>query len=130
MEKTLLLVLALLLVMTGAVYAKGLEVKRKAGDYNVVVRFDKNPPAAGNNSMEIEIRDASGHSVTDAKVKIDYSMPAMPPMPAMNYKTDAVLTGAIYAAEMNLPMSGTWNVAVKITRGGKTSAMKFSVVCQ
>ena len=111
-------------------YASGLEIQKKASDYNVVVRLDKNPPVTVNNSMEIEIRDASGHSVTDAKVKVDYSMPAMPPMPAMNYKTDAVLTGATYEAKMNLPMAGTWYVAVKVTRGGKTSAMKFSVVSQ
>src|SRR5208282_533775 len=90
MNKTLLLTMALLLVIAGAAYAKGIELKQKAGDYNVEVRLDKNPPVVGNNNMEIEITDASGRSVTDAKVIVNYSMPAMPGMPAANYKTIAL----------------------------------------
>lgn len=130
MKKILLLVVAVVLMMAGAVYAKGLEVKQKAGDYNVVVRLDKNPPVAGNNNIEIEIKDASGKPVTDAKVKVDYTMPAMPGMPAMNYKTDAGLTDATYTAKLNLSMSGGWNIAVKIARGGKTSTVKFNIDAQ
>ena len=65
--------------------------------------------------------------MTDAKVRIEYSMPAMPGMPAMNYKADAELKGYEYKAKMNLSMSGAWNVAVKITRGGKTTTVKFNV---
>jgi hypothetical protein len=130
MKRILLLAVVVLLGMTGAVYARGFEVKQKAGDYNVTVRLDKNPPVTGNNNMEIEVRDATGKNVTDAKVKVDYTMPAMPGMPAMNYKTDAVLTGEVYGAKLNLSMSGSWNVAVKITRGGKTSALKFNIDAQ
>ncbi|MBF0559149.1 MAG: FixH family protein [Nitrospirae bacterium] len=129
MKRVVVLILAVFF-MTGVVYAKGLEVKKKAGDYNVEVRFDKNPAVAGDNNLEIEIRDAAGKSVTDAKVKVDYSMPAMPGMPAMNYKTDAALTGQAYTAKINLSMSGAWNVAVKITKDGKTSTVKFNVDAQ
>jgi hypothetical protein len=117
-------------LMAGAAYAKGLELKQKAGDYNVEVRLDKNPAVVGNNSMEVQVSDASGKSVADAKVVVSYSMPAMPGMPAMNYKSDAVLTGAKYAATLNLSMSGSWNVAVKITKGGKPSTVKFNVDAQ
>lgn len=130
MEKIFLLAMALILAMSGAAHAKGWEIKQKAGDYNVAVRLDKNPPVAGDNSMEIEVRDAAGKPVTDAKLKVDYTMPAMPGMPAMNYKADAVLTGSTYGAKLNLSMSGSWNVAVKITRGGKTSAVKFNIDAQ
>jgi hypothetical protein len=48
-------------------------------------------------------------------------------MPPMNYKTDAELKGNEYTAKMNLSMSGPWNIELKITRAGKTSAMKFTV---
>jgi len=130
MKKTLLLTMALLLVTAGAVYAGGLEVQKKAGDYNIQVRFDKHPAVVGDNNMEIEIRDASGKVVSDAKVKVEYSMPAMPGMPAMNYKTDAALSGQAYAAKINLSMPGAWNVAVKIAKNGKTSALKFNVDAQ
>jgi hypothetical protein len=130
MKKMILLTVALLLIAAGAVFAAGLEVKQKAGEYNVEIKLDKNPPVVGNNNMEIAVKDASGQYVTDAKVKVDYSMPAMPGMPAMNYKTDAVLSGQKYSATMNLSMSGSWNVAVKITKGGKTSTVKFNVDAQ
>lgn len=115
------------LLIAGMAYAKDYEVKKKAGQYDVEVKIDKNPPVAGDNNVSIEIKDASGHHVRDAKVVVDYSMPAMPGMPAMNYKADAELKGDEYKAKMNLSMSGSWNIAVKITREGKTSTMKFTV---
>ena len=117
----------LLLLIAGIAYAKDYEVKKKAGDYTVEIKIDKNPPVVGDNNMEIEIKDAAGKYVTDAKVKVEYSMPAMPGMPAMNYKTDAALSGSEYKAKINFSMSGAWNVAVKITRGGKTTTVKFNV---
>ncbi|MBI5641571.1 MAG: FixH family protein [Nitrospirae bacterium] len=123
-----LMFITLVLIMTaGVVFAKDYEVKKKAGDYNVEVTIDKNPPVIGDNNVKIEIRDTAGKYVTDAKVVVDYSMPAMPGMPAMNYKTDAELKGDEYRAKMNLSMSGSWNIAVKITKAGKTSTMKFTV---
>jgi hypothetical protein len=120
------MVLVLLLV-AGVVYAKDYEVKKKAGDFDVQVAIDKNPPVVGDNNVKIEIKDSAGKYVSDAKVVIDYSMPAMPGMPAMNYKADTELKGNEYKAKMNLSMSGSWNIAVKITRAGKTSTAKFTV---
>ena len=117
----------ILLLIAGIAYAKDYEVKKKAGEYNVEVKIDKNPPVVGDNNIEIEIKDASGKYVTDAKVVVEYSMPAMPGMPAMNYKTDTELKGYEYKAKINLSMSGSWNIAVKITKAGKTSTMKFTV---
>jgi len=126
MKKVLIGVLAVVLAF-GVALAKDYEVKKKAGDFDVEVRIDKNPPVVGDNNIAIDVRDAAGKNVTDAKVVVDYSMPAMPGMPAMNYKTDAELKGSAYKAVMNLSMSGAWNIAVKITKAGKTSTAKFSV---
>ncbi len=125
--KRLALVAVIFLLAAGIAYAKDYEVTKKAGDYNVAVKIDKNPPVVGDNNVSIEITDASGHHARDAKVVVDYSMPAMPGMPAMNYKANAELKGDAYKAKMNLSMSGSWNIAVKITRVGKTSTMKFTV---
>jgi hypothetical protein len=93
----------------------------------VEVKIDKNPPVVGDNNIEIEVKDAAGKYITDAKVRVDYSMPAMPGMPPMNYKTDTELKDNKYKATMNLSMSGPWNIAVKITRAGKTTTLKFNV---
>jgi len=117
----------ILLLATGAAYAKGYEVQKIAGEYDVIVTFDRNPPTASDNAVGITIKDTGGHVVKDAAVKIEYSMPAMMGMPAMNYKTDAVLKGEEYKATLGLSMSGSWNLAVKITRAGKTATMKFTV---
>ena len=125
--KRLAVIGIILMFITGIAYAKEYEVKKKAGDYDVVVNIDRNPPVVGDNNVSIEIRDAAGKGVIDAKVKIDYGMSAMPGMPAMDYKTDATLKGTAYKAVMNLSMSGPWNIVVKIVRAGKTTSMKFTV---
>ena len=111
----------------GVAMAKDFEVKKKAGEFDVEIKMDKNPPVTGDNNIAVEVKDASGNYVTDAKVVVDYSMPAMPGMPAMNYKTNAELKGKHYKATMKFSMSGPWNIAVKITKAGKTSTAKFSV---
>ncbi|HYA26808.1 MAG TPA: FixH family protein [Thermodesulfovibrionales bacterium] len=125
--KTSIILVLVLLLVVGLAYAKEYEITKKAGEYNVAVKIDKNPPVVGDNNVSIEVTDASGHHAGDAKVTVEYSMPAMPGMPAMNYKAAAELKGDEYKAKMNLSMSGSWNVAVKITRAGKTSTAKFTV---
>ena len=117
----------MVLLLAGVVYAKDYEVTKKAGDLAVDVKIDKNPPISGTNNMEIVVKDAGGKAVTDAKVLVEYSMPAMPGMPAMNYKADAELKGNAYKAAMNLSMSGSWNVSIKVTRANKTQTAKFTV---
>jgi len=120
-------VLVLVFLIGGMVYAKDYEVKKKAGGYDVEIRIDKSQPVVGENNIEIGIKDTSGKDVTDAQVRVEYSMPAMPGMPAMNYKTEAALKGYKYRATMNLSMSGSWGIVVKITRAGKITKVKFNV---
>jgi hypothetical protein len=126
MKKVAVLTVVLLLV-AGIAYAKEFEVTKKAAEYNVTVKIDRNPPIVGENNMTIEVKDASGRAVTDARVKVLYSMPAMPGMPAMHYKTDAVSEGGVYRAKINPAMAGSWNVSVKVTRAGKTATMRFTI---
>ena len=108
-------------------YAKDYMVVKKAGGFTVQVKLDKNPPVTGENKMEATIQDAAGAYVTDARVVVDYGMPAMPGMPAMNYKAKAELKGNRYLATLNFSMSGAWTVNIKITRAGKTQSLKLNV---
>ncbi|MHB8843217.1 MAG: FixH family protein [Nitrospirota bacterium] len=126
---SLIMLVSVLVLAVGspAVFARDYEVKKKAGAFDVVVTIDKNPPVTGDNGVTVSVKDASGKAVAGAKVVVDYSMPAMPGMPAMNYKADAVQKGDVYAATMNLSMAGPWNVAVKISAGGKSGSLKFTV---
>lgn len=125
--KRVLIFAVLVLLSAGVAQAGGYEVTKKAGAYDVTMTFDKNPPVASDNNVEIAIKDAAGKVVKDAKVKVEYSMPAMPGMPPMNYKTDAVLKGDVYKATLGLSMSGSWDVTVRIAAGGKTSRTKFTI---
>ena len=126
MKKFLMIGLAVLL-SAGIAVAKDFEVAKKAGEFNVVVTIDKNPPVTGDNGVTVAVKDAGGKVVKDAKVIVDYSMPAMPGMPPMNYKADAVAKGDVYKATMNLSMAGPWNIAVKVSAGGKSGSMKFTI---
>lgn len=119
--------LIILLLAAGLVYAKDYTVMKKAGSYTVEVKLDKNPPITGPNKMEINIQDDKGIKVTDATVVVEYVMPAMPGMPSMNYKAKAELNGSRYLANVNFSMSGAWAVNIKITRAGKTQAVKLNV---
>jgi YtkA-like len=117
----------ILLLIPGIVIPKSYELKRKAGDYEAEVKIDRYPPVLGDNKIEIEIKDADGNLVTDAKVLVNYYMPPMPRMVPMNYITDAKLKGEKYKATMNFIMTGPWIIAIKINHGGKTSTAKFNV---
>lgn len=125
--KRLALIICVLFLAVGLAYGKDYEMTKKAGEYTVLVAIDKNPPVTGKNNVVVGIKDGASKNVTDATVVIDYGMPAMPGMPAMNYKSNAMLHGNAYHAVINFSMSGPWSVAVKITRSGKTQSVKLNV---
>ncbi len=120
-------VFAILFLLSGIAMAGEYQVAKKVDDLDVVVTLDKNPPVAGKNMMTIVVKDNAAKPVTDVKIRVDYGMPAMPGMPAMNYKSDAAPSGTAFNAPIDFSMSGAWNVAVKILREGKTSTVKFNV---
>lgn len=129
MKKIALVVLSLLL-SAGIVWAKGYEIQKKAGDLNIVVEMERKPAVMGENGIVVTVRDAAGKEVTDAGVKVEYSMPAMPGMPPMNYGSVLALQKNSYQGKLNFSMAGPWNIVVKIVRSGKTSSTKFSLDVQ
>ena len=126
MKRALILSLVMCLA-AGMAFAKSYELQKKAGDYALDIRLDKNPPVVGDNLMELTIKDTDGKIVTDAKVAVNYTMPPMSGMAPMSYKTDSVLKEGRYQSTLKFSMSGSWNVEVKITRAGKTTPVKFNV---
>jgi len=124
--KKIVAVTMILLLAAGVAFAKSYEVNRKAGAYSVNVKMDKNPPSVGMNNMEIAVADKAGKPVKDAKVVVEYGMPAMPGMAPMNYKADAKPDGEKYSASLNISMPGPWSVNVRISVAGKTVSTKFT----
>ena len=129
MTKFFAFILTLALI-SGIAFARGYEAKKMAGEFEAEVRIDRSPPVVGDNHIEIEVKDARGKPVTDAKVLVNYYMPPMPRMAPMNYVTDAKLKGEKYKAKMNFIMSGPWIIAIKINHAGKMMAAKFNVDAQ
>jgi hypothetical protein len=119
--------LMILTLMVGTAWGKNYEVTKTVDGYSVKVDIDKNPPIIGDNNLSISIKDGLGKNITDAKVKVDYSMPAMPGMPAMNYKADAALKGNDYKAKLNFSMAGSWNMTVQISQADKVKKVKLNV---
>ena len=123
------LVVLIFMLMATLVCAKGYEATGKAGSYTVDVEFDKNPPARGENRIEIGITDAAMKLVADATVVVTYLMPSLPGRPPMmEYKTAATPEGRKYKATVDLSMEGEWTLVVNMTRAGKSETMKFSFV--
>jgi hypothetical protein len=128
MKRIIMILTAIVLLMAiGLANAKDYEITKKSGDYTVQIKIDKNPPITGENKMDIAIKDTTGKNVNDATVDINYGMPAMPGMGAMNYKTAAVLKGERYLATINFSMAGPSYINIKITRGGKSESVKLNV---
>jgi hypothetical protein len=117
----------ILFVLTGSGNAASLADSKRAGEYDIGIRMDRNPPILGINNLEVEIRGAGGATVTDAKVLVNYYMPPMPRMAPMNYRVEAPFKGDRYRAKMNFIMEGPWYIAVKINHQGKTTTAKFNV---
>jgi len=111
----------------GSASAATLELKKKAGPYDVELRIDRNPPVVGDNGLSLKIMDGNGAVLKDAKVLVNYYMPPMPRMAPMNYKTPAKLKKDAYTISMHLIMAGPWIIVVKITVGEKTTSARFQI---
>ena len=131
LKKDFLFLLFLLLFLAADADAGKYEASKKAGDYQVEIVIDRNPPVAvGDNNIEIEIKDKSGKTVTDAQVIVNYYMPPMPRMAPMNYRTEARMKKGKYYATMKFIMAGPWYIAVIIRHNERISTAKINVDAQ
>ena len=119
--------LAVCALLIGTAGAATLELKKKAGPYDVELRIDRNPPVVGDNGLALRITGEDGAVLKDAKVLVNYYMPPMPRMAPMNYKTPAKLKKDAYTISMHLIMAGPWIIVVKITVGEKTTSARFQI---
>ena len=66
MKKWLCVGVVSMIFMVGTAFAGEYTVQKKAGDYTVDIRMDKNPPVVGANQVEVAVKDKAGKAVTDA----------------------------------------------------------------
>lgn len=125
--KKFILLFSVFVLLVGTAWGKNYEITKKVDDYTVKVEIDKNPPIVGDNNLTLTIKDSSGKNITDAKVRVGYTMPPMSGMAPMSYKTDAALQGTEYKAKVNFSMAGSWNLEIQITQGQKVKKGKLTV---
>lgn len=92
------------------------------GHFKVSFRSDPAIPQGGAEAaLHVAVEDAAGQPVTDAQVQVTFFMPAMPAMGMGEMRAAATLnaSGSEYAGRIKVPMSGTWTVAVEVSRGGQ-----------
>ena len=128
MKKVLVMVLSLIVLAGMSFTAQG-EVNSNVDGLDIKVTVNNDPPAVGENNLSITLTDPEGNKVTNAKIKIAYSMKPMGSMPTMMYKARPKLDGENYKAKINLAMSGQWNIVLNIKRLGKgLTKMPFKLV--
>jgi hypothetical protein len=96
-------------------------------------RSESDPPKSGENVFEVAVKK-DGAPVSDASVTAVFSMPAMPSMNMPAMQSDASLAHegeGRYKGTGQLSMAGTWNVLVKVSRGGEELGTKtLSIVAK
>ncbi len=97
-------------------------------------RIDPSPPHTGKNTVRAEVRDAAGKPVDGATVKVVFFMPAMPSMGMSAMRSEASLNfigAGQYRGDVQLQVSGTWQLTVAVDKDGKTlGAVPFAVTVQ
>jgi len=107
---------------------KGYESQKISGDTTIALAAASYPLVKGDNSLMIKVIDASGKPATNARVDVRYYMPPMPGMAPMEYTSQAMAKGDVYAANANIAMEGGWRIDVTVNRPDKpTQTATFNV---
>ena len=105
-----------------------------AGGLDITFRSQPDPPRTGESTFEVTVKDGSNAAITDAEVRVQQFMPAMPTMNMPAMRTEAVLShagGGLYRGPAQVMMAGRWDVTVTVTRAGQTIGRKqFAVVAK
>jgi hypothetical protein len=99
---------------------------QKAGNLNVSLALSPYPPVGfQEGGFDVTLTDAQGLPVTDAKIGLDLTMPAMP-MPPNTLQAQHSGNGLYYVTG-TFTMRGLWRIEVIIQRGGQKQSVFFDV---
>jgi Cu(I)/Ag(I) efflux system membrane fusion protein len=101
----------------------------RAGDFQVRLQLEPDPPTAGDNTLHVELMDSTGKPVDGARVGFNYDMPAMGPMPEMKGGGDTRALGSgRYDVVYPLAMLGDWALTLGLEAPGHAPAeLRFKV---
>ncbi|MDF1874255.1 FixH family protein [Sulfurimonas sp. SAG-AH-194-I05] len=116
-----------LALLLGATIAQGAAFQKVAKSRATQIQVTSEKPlSTGNNTLYFEV----GHkNYKDSQMTVKVFMPAMPGMPYMENKTQAKSLGnGKFVADVNIAMSGTWQVHIFLTpKTGKKVRVKTSL---
>ena len=86
----------------------------------------------GEQELSVTFRDSSGKGVDVGAASLNFYMPAMGSMPAMNDPATLTTTGepGVYRARVNLEMAGEWQAQVAYEGPAGTARGSFPVTAQ
>jgi Cu(I)/Ag(I) efflux system membrane fusion protein len=91
----------------------------KAGDLDVQLAIDPDPPGTGENRLIATLKDAAGKPIDGAQLGFVYDMPAMGAMPEMKGGGDVRVEGpGRYVVTYRLSMQGDWYLTLAIDAPG------------
>ena len=100
--------------------------ERVVGDLRIALAPAHPPAVVGENTLRLQLHDASGAPVTGATVRLHYTMD-MPGM-AIEEADARELRAGVYEATVRFTMAGPWSVVVEIERAGHPPAReRFTV---
>lgn len=101
---------------------------------NISFKTKPDPAKAGDNTIEVVVKNADGTPLTDATVSAIFYMPAMPSMNMPEMRSTFPLTTqgeGRYEGKGELVMSGTWDVTVSVLRGQeKLGSKKLTIIAK
>lgn len=106
----------------------------ESGGLSIGFTSTPDPMRAGDNVIEMTVRQPDGSPVTDGTVTAVFSMPAMPSMNMPAMRSDSTLThlgDGKYRGIGQLSMGGTWNVTLTVGRSGqRIGGRRLSIVAK
>ncbi len=98
---------------------------QSSGDYTIGLALRPSPPAQGNTTIVVTVKDASGNAVSGATVKISTTMPEMSMRgPTLSAQDNG---DGSYSALTNLNYATKWVFNVSVTGNGKRAMGLASV---
>jgi Cu(I)/Ag(I) efflux system membrane fusion protein/cobalt-zinc-cadmium efflux system membrane fusion protein len=81
----------------------------------------------GPNALIVTLRDSKGAPISGAQVTVSFYMAAMPAMGMASMHAQGLANdqrNGAYAANIELPSGGTWNLTITASKDGNTIATK------
>jgi multidrug efflux pump subunit AcrA (membrane-fusion protein) len=114
---------------TGREGPGGANAEAARNNAKLTYRTDPDPLKGGAPAkFYVQLTDAAGKAISDAKVSVTLVMPAMPSMnmPEMRAAGDLAWNGKEYSGTINVPMAGPWSTTFEATRNGQILASQHA----